>query len=51
MTWSVIASVSTAFAEAGGGENGYVLAGYMVQDYIEGGLLWTVVSDVSTSWS
>lgn len=51
MTWSVVPSVSTTYSLPSDEENNYVVAGYVENGYIDGAQIWTVVDDVSTTWS
>lgn len=50
-TWTEVSDQATTFNNAGGGDDGYVLADYWVADYVDGGLLWSEVSDASTTWA
>lgn len=50
-TWTDASEQSTTFNDAGGGDDGYVVAGYWVADYVNGGLLWSEVSETSTTWA
>jgi hypothetical protein len=50
-TWVEVADQSNTFTALADAENGYVMAGYVANDYITGILIWDVVSDASTVWA
>lgn len=50
-TWTEVADETTTFTLPSDEENGYVLFGYVQNDYIRGSLIWSVVDDATTTWA
>lgn len=51
MTWSGVADVTTDFSPPADLANGYVVQGYVQDDYILPAGVWTEVTQVSTTWA
>lgn len=51
MTWNPISQASTIYStEFADSLNGYVLLGYVFNDYIIGSEVWSVIPTVSATW-
>ena len=51
MTWNTVTAVSTTYNELSELANGYVLVGYVLDDYILGSDAWNEISQVSSIWT
>jgi hypothetical protein len=50
-TWAAVDLSSADFSGVADAENGYVAAGYSINDYLDGAVIWAGVDDQSTTWS
>jgi hypothetical protein len=50
-TWASVAPQTSAYSGISELVNGYVVVGYVVDDYIAATGMWTVVASVSTVWA
>lgn len=50
-TWTEVASITTSYDFPAYDENDYVLVGYVEDGYLTGDEVWTVVNEVSTTWT
>jgi len=50
-TWTTATSASTTYSSPSDEENNYVVAGYVVNDYISGAQIWNAAGNATTTWA